>query len=97
MTLIILKRLKSLSHGHILMGHLAFSDVFVSSTMPLSIIITFTRFYSGSSGYWKKHYIVKEYVFICTTAGSMAGYFTMSLDRYSVQASVLKIEMYQPQ
>ena len=82
MTLIILKRLKSLSNGHILMAYLAFTDVLVSCIIPLSTAATLTRFYSDSYGYWKTLCIVKEYVFICTMTGCFTGYIIMSVDRY---------------
>ena len=79
MTLHIIRNLKILKNGHILMAYLAVSDIAINSVVPLE---TFTNFTSEKNyTFWKTLCICKDWVYLTASGFSYACYFILSIDR----------------
>ena len=81
MTLHILRKLKVLKNGHILMTYLAVSDIIVNCMVPLAAFISISRFFKFGVRYWKTICIIKEYFYLISCGFSICCYCMLSVDR----------------
>ena len=81
MTLHILRKLKVLKNGHILMTYLAFSDILVNCIVPLAAFVSVSRFFNFGIKYWKTICIIKEYFYLTSSGLSVFCYCMLSVDR----------------
>ena len=81
MTLKILRNLKQLKNGHILMIYLAVSDILVNCMVPFATFIAASRSSENTANYWKTMCLVKEYFYTTTSAISVICYNLLSVDR----------------
>ena len=82
MTLKIIKNLKFLKNGHILMAYLAISDIFVNFIAPLATLHAATRTFNFGMQYWKSLYIAKLCLYAIGTGFATASSCVMAVDRY---------------
>ena len=81
LTLIIMKRLKYRSNGHILMIYLAVSDIILSCTFPITCYLFATETLLEKGSNWSWFCKIKEYLAFNSTAACMLGYVLLSVDR----------------
>ena len=76
-TLIIIKKLKSVMNGHILMAYLAISDICVCLFAAVS---TFTVLSKGQK-YWEEICVVQNALYFQVLMASVLSYLVLSIDR----------------
>ena len=81
LTLIIIKRRKSRSNGHILMVYLAISDLLVTCSFFLSSYTFATTTVIEKGKTWGTICKVKEFMLCITNAGNIFSYVLLSVDR----------------
>ena len=77
LTLIIIRNLKSVMNGHILMAYLAVSDILVCLFAPVSLFSAAT----WDSQYWKEICIIKNALYFQVLLASVLSYLVLSIDR----------------
>ena len=88
MTLKIIKNLKLLKNGHILIAYLAISDIFVNFVVPLATLHAGTRTFNFGMQYWKSLCIAKLCLYTIGTGFAMACNCVMAVDRYVKGTSI---------
>ena len=81
MTLQIIRNLKVVRNGHLLLIYLAISDILVSSMVPLATFTTVSRFLNFDVKYWKPICIIKENLYVTAAGLSLICYSMLSVDR----------------
>ena len=81
MTLKILRNLKVLKNGHILMIYLAISDILVNCMVPLATFTSVSMTLNFGIRYWKTICIIKEYFYVTAAGSSVICYCMLSVDR----------------
>ena len=76
-TLIIIKNLKSIMNGHILMTYLAVSDICVCIFVTVSTLTAVSR----GQKYWEEMCIVKNALYFQVLMASVLSYLVLSVDR----------------
>ena len=82
LTLMVLRSLKCLSNGHILMVYLAVFDILVCTFYPLEAYIFFTQVFSLKGPHWEVACIVEEYIMLTFIGGCTLTYVMLSVDRF---------------
>ena len=82
LTLHIIRKLKVLNNGHILMTYMAVSHILVNCVVPLAAFSDFIGSLENRSGYnWKTLSLFKDSIYIITIIFSFICYFILSVDR----------------
>ena len=82
MTLHIIRNLKVLKNGHILMTYMATSDILVNSVVPLGTFTTVVGTFTNRPRYWKTLCIWTDYVYLTVNSYSFIFNFILATDRY---------------
>ena len=94
LTIHIIRNLKVLTNGHILMTYMAIAQILVNCVVPLATFADYTGTLENSSKYnWKAVTLCKDCMYFFTFALTWVCYFTLSVDR-SVHLFCVKTVVY---
>ncbi len=85
MTLIIIRRLKHRSNGHILMTYLAVSDLLMLALVPMSYHTSTSRVFDRRGPEWNTWCLMEMLLTWLFSTACLLSYFLTSVDRYFAQ------------